>query len=105
MDMNAQFSQFSLQLPISFWRLLNCLFLLFFDLTTFTNMIKNKLLNDSVMQSMNLELSDSQDTSEKFTSTKKRRRNLTIEQKIEIIQRYEKGETQKELAEAYGIGR
>lgn len=40
-----------------------------------------------------------------FKTPVKKRMNLTIEQKIEIAERYEKGETQKELAEIYKVGR
>lgn len=39
------------------------------------------------------------------SSTTKKRVSLTIEKKIEIIQRHEKGESQKKLSEEYKIGR
>lgn len=41
----------------------------------------------------------------KLTKSAKKRVSLTIEKKIEIIQRHEKGETQKALSQEYQVGR
>lgn len=41
----------------------------------------------------------------KDASSVKKRHSLTIEKKLEIIKRHEDGETQKDLAEVYGVGR
>lgn len=41
----------------------------------------------------------------KLTKTTKKRVSLTIEKKIEIIQRHEKGETQRNLSREYNVGR
>lgn len=39
------------------------------------------------------------------TTSARKRMSLTIEKKLEIIKRHEKGETQKKLAESYQVGR
>jgi hypothetical protein len=69
-------------------------------------MIKFEIINDNEKDKLQLKLSDIQESSENTPkSAIKRRKNLTIEQKIEIVERYEKGATQKHLAEIYKIGR
>lgn len=72
---------------------------------TFIENPKEEEIQSLVPQDEDQELLEEKLETPKTKSAVKKRTSLTIEKKIEIIQRHEKGETQRALSEEYNVGR